>query len=239
MADIQSFYEYIKAQIETGTVQLLKEGEFGIPRILERFSLERISMEEPRLSSLELNEFRLQGTVRESGKSYDCTMITAAYAGSYDCLFEARLKQDEDIPFNEIYPPAPAYASLNFYSQPVNLFENMWLREAVIAADTKKVTKVPLFSISLYYEPDCPLYENFQDFLPDAGEVILLTGNAKEPFTAKEPHYVVEGAFLKEISLSFYKEIKTAKECRLVINSHTTGDGWGKMGKRFTATGLA
>ncbi len=231
MADIQSFYEYIKAQVQTGAVQLQKEGEFGIPRILERFSLERISIEAPQLSSLELNEFRLQGIMRENGKSYDCTMITAAYAGSYDCLFQARLKQDEDISLNEIYPPAPAYVSLNFYSRPVNLFENMWLREAVIAADTKKETKVPLFSISLYYEPDCPLYENFRDFLPDAGEVILLTGDAKEPFTVKEPHYVVEGAFLKEISLPFYQEIKTAKECRLVINSHTTGDGWAENGE--------
>ncbi|MBD5106305.1 MAG: hypothetical protein HDT41_04930, partial [Lachnospiraceae bacterium] len=74
-----------------------------------------------------------------------------------------------------------------------------------------------------------PLYEYFKDFLPEAGELITFTGDAREPFGA--PHYVVEGAFLKDITLPFYGEIKTVSECRFVINSHTTGDDWVENGE--------
>ena len=229
MADIRSFYEYIDQQAHTGAVRLSREGEFGIPRILERFSLEGISLEKPELSSLDLNGFGLTGTMEEGGHSYLCTMTVTAGAEDYDCTLRARLSQNGDILLNEVYPPALAYAALNFYSAPVNLFEHVWLREAVLAADTKENTEVPLLSLTLYYEEDCPLYKNYGDFLPEAGETVVLTGDAREPFG--EMKYVVEGTFLKRIELPFYGEIKTAEECALVINSHVTEEGREKDGE--------
>lgn len=224
MADIQSFYEYMSRQAEEGTVILEGTGEFGIPVLLEKLSLERLTLKSPVLSPLALNEFSLQGSLLENGKGYDCCFTVTAKGGGCDCLLEARLKTEGDIPLTEAYPTAQALIAWNFYSRPVDLFENMWIKEAKILADTRAGEEAADLSLVMFYEETCPVYANYNRFLPKPGEILRFSGKVVNPFVL--PRYIVKAPFLKEVALPFFGERKRVRECEFLINSHVTGEGW-------------
>lgn len=220
MADIRSFYESINRQIQTGGVELRAEEETGIRKILERLSLERLFIENPLLSPLEESGFALEGVLREQEYSYQASLSVTAFQGGFDCLLSAKL-MEEKIPFKEMYQTADFFSGINYYSVPLDLFDKVWLLEAVIVADTKEETDVPLFSFTVFYEEESLIYKYFKKFLPEAGEPLNFTGNGTAPFG--QPHYVVEASFLKNITFPFYQGARSAQECRLVINSHAEG----------------
>lgn len=225
MADINAFYQEIERQMQSGTVQFTGAGEFGMPRLLGRISLERILLTDPVLSSLTASGFSLKGELRENLKDYD-VLLTFSVSGQgmdCECLLEAQLRQEGELLLDDIYRTADFFASVNYYSGPFPLFDKMWVKKAVISADSLEYTETPLLSLWMSYEESCPLYRHYGKFLPFPGEDLCFQGNAEEPFGS--PHYVIKASFLKEIDLPFYGGDKKAKACELVINSHAGSGG--------------
>jgi len=220
MPDIAAFYQYISDQSRTGNVLFEKDGEYGIPEILERFSLERLTVKEPELAALTPEGFRLMGKCVENTRNYTCTFQARPSSHGKDCICRLSLKlvQDGALPFGELYPAGDFYASLNFYAEPFDIFDKIFLLESVIAADTEETTETPLFSAILVYEEESFLYQNFKRFLPTPGTRIALAGEGERPFGAF--HYIITGSYLKEISLPVFSSVSRAMDCELVINSH-------------------
>lgn len=220
MSDISSFYQEIEMQMQVGIVQFTGTGEFGLLRLLERLSLEKILLMNPVLSPLTASGFLLRGELTEKQKIYDValTFFVSGQGMDCDCLLEAQLRQEREFLLGDIYQTAPFWASVNYYSEPFSLFDKMWVKKAVISADTLEHTEIPLFTLWMYYEESCPLYQHYGRFLPPSGECLCFQGNATDPFGTSR--YVIKASFLKEISLSFYSGAQKVNACELVINSH-------------------
>ncbi len=225
MADIGAFYQEIERQMRSGTVLLTGTGEWGLPRLFHRLSLERVLLADPVLSPFAASGFWLRGELTQNRKTYDAalTFFPSGQGGDCECLLEARLRQEGALPFDEVCPTAPFWAALNFYSEPLPLFDQMWVEKAVISADTLEHTEVPLFSLWTVYGEACPLYQYYGAFLPPAGERLHFQGNGGEPFG--DFRYVIRASFRKAFALPFYGGAKRVKACELVINSHGVGSG--------------
>ena len=224
MPNIQEFYKYIQKQIATGSVRLEKDGDFGMPVLLERLKLNELELVQPAISVFWGNTFTITGLLDKNRRTYDCTIQVniSDFGNSYKCFLEARMQMETEVYMNTIYPAIPMYAAVNFCSVPFDILDKVWMRETIIRADSCEQPQDELLYLLIYYEKESFLYENYRDFLPEPKTEIWMKGSIDAPFAEdgeEKRNYILTGAFLKEIALPFYSGNKIAEKCELIVNN--------------------
>lgn len=220
MENINAFYNYIEDMVKMDNVILEKTEPYNFQILLNKLNLEKIRIEADILSPLYSDgHFQLTGTAVEDGEVYICNLLAYGDEKNFECTLELVRKLQQGTLLNHIYPPAKGRLAINGYSTPVDVFENVFISQAVITADTRDASDmVSDFKINIYIGEESPLYIYYKALLPNRNQWGEFQGTVQNPFTT--PHYQVELSYVKELYIPFLAGSTMANRLRLLIKSH-------------------
>ena len=167
---IHDLYQYFRNQLPQGTIQMESGTEYGFEPLLDLLQVSQITLSAPTLHAADLSGvLQVQGTFTEKNGVYLCQLSAFCEDNKFIYLFSAKLDGDGPVPLNRLSPPADMRVCWNFHSAPVNLFNETYVTESVIWADTRET--LPRIRMKLFYTEDCLLFKLYRDLAPDAKEI--------------------------------------------------------------------
>lgn len=219
MGIINDLRDYLIVQSSKGSIIIDTESGFSFENILHILGVNTIQIEKTNIGKLSLdNTFIVTGIIIYGQKKYECELLVSSVKDTIEYVLKANLIIDKAILLSESFPPALARVCWNFYSEPIDLFKNVFVKKACIKADTRDSQSGVNFNIITFYTDSCPLYSYYKKVVPNAYDELVWSGYIIDPFI--NPKYKIKTCYAKNLTIPFIDGKKNVDKLEMELESH-------------------
>lgn len=223
MEIINDLRDYLIMQLSKGSIIIDTESGFSFENILHILDVNTIQIEKPNIGRLSLdNTFLVTGIIAYGQKKYECELLISSEKDAIEYILNANLIIDKAILLSESFPPASARVCWNFYSEPIDLFKDVFIKKACIKADTRDPQSGVDFNIVTFYTESCPLYKYYKKVIPNVYDELAWSGYIINPFIY--PKYNIRACYVKNLTLPFVDGKRNVDELEMELESHVPDD---------------
>lgn len=214
MKQIRALYDFVNSELGSGRVVFSSNSELGFDCLLDPLGLDSLTLENPELSRLKIdNSFVLKGLFDYSNK-YTCELLFFEKGDKTDCVFSAEFSTiDKTFLISDVYPVSPLFAQWNFYSQAIDTGKGMHIRMSHIEFDTSNPPKGITFKLITTWNEDNPIYEHCKSLVPDTNIPIEWSGEIFHPFN--NPSFKIKNSYTRDIAIPIWGEDRHIEELNL------------------------